>query len=168
MNCEVTLHDNDTMTVHNGVLTSLWPEGIGAESRLGKSHESEANLLGVVFTPSGIMTGAPYKVIDDKHWCFEGTGLKAGDTFGEKSLHRRCPGGASGHETDKISASSPKGTRQLAKGLNPDDGGAEMSIFETESGGGTFSAGSICWPSSIPIDDHVSRITANVIRRFLN
>jgi hypothetical protein len=166
VNCEVTLHNNDTMTVHNGTMTSLWPEGIGAESRLGKRHESEANLLGVVFTPSGIMTGAPYRVTDDSHWCFEGTGLKNGDTFGEKSLHRRCPGGASGHETDKISASSPKGTRMLAKGLNPDEGGAEMSIFETASGGGTFSAGSICWPSSIPIDDHVSRITANVLRKF--
>ncbi len=167
VNCEVTLHDNNTMTVQNGVMTSLWPEGIGAESRLGKQHESEANLLGVVFTPSGIMTGAPYRVVDSVHWCFEGTGLKNGDTFGEKSLHRRCPGGASGHETDKISASSPKNTRLLAKGLNPDDGGAEMVIFDTESGGGTFSVGSITWPSSIPIDDNVSRITANVLRRFM-
>ncbi len=168
VNCEVELLDNETMIVHNGVLTSLWPEGIGAESRLGKQHESEANLLGVVFTPAGIMTAAPYRVIDDSHWCFAGTGLKNGDSFGEKSLHRRCPGGASGHETDKISASSPKSTHLLAKGLNPDDGGAEMTIFDTPSNGGTFSVGSICWPSSLPVDDNVSRITANVLTRFLD
>jgi hypothetical protein len=30
-----------------------------------------------------------------------------------------------------------------------------------------FSAGSICWPASILVDDAVSRITANVIRRYL-
>ena len=167
VNCEVEISDHDTMVVQNGSMTSLWPDGIGAESRLGKRHESEANLLGVVFTPAGIMTGAPYRVVDDSHWCFEGTGLKNGDTFGEKSLHRRCPGGASGHETDKISDSSPKNIRLLAKGLNPDNGGAEMTIFETPSHGSVFSVGSIAWPSSIPIDDNVSRITVNVLRRFV-
>ena len=56
---------------------------------------------GVVFSYSGIMTAAPYRVLDDTHWCFAGTGLKNGDVFGEKSLHQRIPGGASGHETDK-------------------------------------------------------------------
>jgi N,N-dimethylformamidase len=55
----------------------------------------------------------------------------------------------------------------LAKGLNPDDGGAEMVLFDTPSGGVVFSAGSICWPSSLPVDENVSKITANVLRRFL-
>jgi hypothetical protein len=167
LNCEVELADNDTMTVHNGVLTSLWPEGIGAESRFAKRRESEANLLGVVFTPAGIMTGAPYRVVDAGHWTFEGTGLRAGDLFGCESLHQRCPGGASGHETDKISASSPKSIKLLAKGLNPDDGGAEMAIFDTPSDGAVFSTGSICYSSSLPVDEVVSRVTANVLRRFL-
>ena len=70
--------------------------------------ESEANLLGVVFTETGIMTGAPYRVLDAYHWAFAGTGLENGDLFGQASLHMRCPGGASGHETDKISPSSPR------------------------------------------------------------
>jgi len=52
-------------------------------------------------------------------------------------------GGASGHETGKISPPSPPGTLLLAKGMNPDDGGTEMVIVETESGGAVFSAGSI-------------------------
>jgi len=167
LNCEVELRSDDTMIVHNGILTGLWPEGIGAESRFGKRVESEANLLGVVFNPAGIMTGAPYRVVDADHWLYADTGLKTGDLFGTKSLHMRCPGGASGHETDKISASSPKIVRLLAKGTNPDDGGAEMVIFDTPSGGAVFSVGSICWPSSLPVDEGVSRITKNVLQRFL-
>src|SRR5207248_8038593 len=111
LNCEVELRDDDTMVVHNGAIRNLWPAGIGAESRFALRHESEANLLGVVFTPAGIMTAAPYRVVDGTHWIFAGTGLKTGDSFGQKSLHMRCPGGASGHETDKISASSPKNVK---------------------------------------------------------
>ena len=50
------------------------------------------------------MTGAPYRVLDASHWAFAGTGLANGDLFGRASLHMRCPGGASAHETDKVSA----------------------------------------------------------------
>lgn len=168
LNCEVEFHENNSMTVHNGSITSLWSTGMGGcDSRYAVRHESEASLLGVVFTPSGAMTGAPYQVIDGGHWAFEGTQLKDGDIFGRESLHRRCPGGASGHETDKRSPSSPANTHVLARGMNPDDGGAEMVIFETPSGGSVFSAGSINYVASLPVDDAISKITDNVIRRFL-
>jgi hypothetical protein len=93
--------------------------------------------------------------------------LKSGDIFGQASLHMRCPGGASGHETDKVSPSSPPGVQKLAKGLNIGDGGAELACYETASGGAAFAAGSIAWPSSILVDGCVSRITANVLRRHL-
>src|SRR4029078_12255554 len=86
------------------------------ETRTHRTLESEANLLGVVCTVAGIMTAAPYRVIDETHWIFEGTGLRNGDLFGEDTLHERIPGGASGHETDKRSASSPANTTLLAKG----------------------------------------------------
>ncbi|MFO0926656.1 MAG: DUF6605 domain-containing protein [Gemmataceae bacterium] len=169
LNCEVELHPDDTMTVHNERLTSLWPEGMGGhESRFAMRVESEANLLGVVFTPAGAMTGAPYQVRNAGHWVFAGTGLKDGDLFGLNSLHRRCPGGASGHETDKRSPSSPPNVHLLARGTNPDDGGAEMVVFDTPSGGRVFSAGSISYPCSLPVDAHISTITANVLRRFLD
>jgi hypothetical protein len=169
LNCEVELRPDGTMLVCNGRLSSLWPAGMGgAESRFAMRYESEANLLGVVFTPAGAMTGAPYRVLDGSHWAFEGTGLKTGDTFGEKCLHQRCPGGASGHETDKVSASSPANVQRLAKGMYPDDGGAEMVIFDTTGGGRVFSVGSINYVASLPVDEHVSRVTANVLRRFQN
>ena len=121
----------------------------------------------MVFTDPGVMTSAPYEVLDDTSWIYEGTGLKKGDLFGEKSLHMRCPGGASGHETDKVSPSSPPNIQVLAKGKNVDNGGAEIVHYETPSGGAVFSVGSITWPSSILLDDVVSRITANVLNRFL-
>ena len=70
-------------------------------------------------------------------------------------------------ELFEVHQASPKNVRLLAKGLNPDEGGAEMVIFETPSGGSVFSAGSINYAASLPVDDFVSRITAKVLRRFL-
>jgi hypothetical protein len=130
--------------------------------------ESEANLLGVVFSETGIMTGAPFRVIDASHWAFDETGLQNGDSFGEASLHMRCPGGASAHETDKVSVCSPPNIQTLAKGKNIDEGGAELTCYETATGGAVFSAGSIAWPSSILVDETVSRITLNVLKRYLS
>lgn len=172
LNCEAELLDEQHVIYHNTVWSHSRPQprpdGSGEyESRFHVRHESEANLLGVAFSFPGIMTGAPYRVEDAAHWCFAGTGLQNGDVFGRNSLHCRVPGGASGHETDKITPSSPRNTRLLAKGLNPGDGGAHMVHFETPGGGQVFSVGSITWPACVLVDDHVSKITANVIDRFL-
>lgn len=137
------------------------------DSRMHRTLESEASLLGVVCTDSGIMTAAPYRVVRDDHWIFAGTGLRNGDLFGKDSLQERISGGASGHETDKMSPHSPPGTIMVAKGTNQDDGGAEIVTYETASGGAVFSVGSITWVASVLVDDAVSRVTANVITRFL-
>jgi N,N-dimethylformamidase len=120
----------------------------------------------VVFTEPGIMTAAPYEVLDADHWIFAGTEVKTGDTFGAASLHERIPGGASGHETDKTSPASPAHIEIVARGLNPDRGGAEIIHYQTSSGGAVFSVGSITYPASILVDGIVSQITANVIKRF--
>src|SRR5262249_49794858 len=133
----------------------------GFESRFHRRVESEANLLGVVCDDRGIMTSAPYQVVKPDHWVFEGTNLKTGDIFGRESLHERVPGGASGHETDKQSANCPPGTVLLAKGINPDGGGAEIVNYETPSRGAVFSTGSITWAASLLLDEHISLITRN-------
>ena len=164
LNCEAELA-GDVAIYRNGDARALKRGSF--DSRFHMRVESEAALLGVVFSETGIMTGAPYRVRDATHWAFAGTGLGSGDLFGQASLHRRCPGGASGHETDKTSKSSPAGVVCLAKGTNIDDGGAELSYYETKSGGAVFAAGSIAWPSAILVDDCVSQITANVLLRFL-
>ena len=168
LNCAVEFLDDSTITVRNSSQggSSSDMAKIDKESRLDVYYESEANLLGVRCTEEGIMTGAPYRAIDTSHWIFEGTGLSDGDIFGERCLHMRCPGGASGHETDKMSPSSPAGTRLLAKGLNPDEGGADMVHHETASGGAVFSVGSSSYPCALPVDENISKITRNVLERF--
>ncbi|MBA2520574.1 MAG: carboxypeptidase regulatory-like domain-containing protein [Chloroflexia bacterium] len=174
INCEVEFLDAATLRFKNyrgagtGSVSFTDPDtGELRESRFHRTHESEANLLGVTTTESGIMTAAPYRVIDASHWAFAGTGLRAGDSFGTASLHERCPGGASGHETDKSSPSTPAHAVHLAKGLNPEDGGADIVTYETASGGAVFAVGSITWPAAVLVDPAVSRITANVLSRFL-
>jgi hypothetical protein len=175
LNCEVefldpqTLHFNTQLVGTGGALGMEDPNrpGVMLESRLHRRFESEANLLGVVCTDAGIMTAAPYRVEDSGHWVFAGTGLRKGDLFGEKSLHERIHGGASGHETDKMSPSSPKNAVRLAKGINPEEGGAEIVYHEPGNGGAVFSVGSITWPACVLVDPHVSQITRNVLNRFL-
>jgi N,N-dimethylformamidase len=165
LNCEVKFINAHAIICRNGDAREMKRRGL--ESRFHFSGESESSLLGVVYSETGIMTGAPYRTLDASHWAFAGTGLGPGAIFGEQSLHMRCPGGASGHETDKISPSSPNQVHLLAKGTNPNDGGAEIVLFDTPSGGAVFSVGSIAWPSAVLVDEYVSMITSNVIRRFL-
>lgn len=161
LNCAVEYLDGGT------ALRCLnhWPAGF--ESRFHYRVESEASLLGVAFSDAGAMTVAPYEVIEPGHWAFAGTGLKKGERFGTRILHERYGDGASGHETDKITPSSPKNVEVLARGLNPDDGGAHLVHFETPSGGAVFSAGSITYPTGLLCDPVLSTITANVLERFL-
>jgi N,N-dimethylformamidase len=168
LNCDVEFLDEATCIYRNEDERRLRVTRNKPESRFHLRNESEAALLGVVYDDRGIMTAAPYRVIDSRHWVFAGTGLREGDQFGQKSLHMRVPGGASGHETDKISPSSPAGTHLLARGENPSAGGAEMVLHENPSGGAVFSAGSISWPASVLVDEAVSKITANVLGRFLS
>jgi N,N-dimethylformamidase len=161
INCKVEFLDNGTsMRCLNN-----WPAG--CESRFHHQVESEANLLGVVFSDAGAMTVAPYEVLRPEHWVFAGTGLKRGDLFGTTTLHERYGDGGSGHETDKVSASSPPGVELLARGQNPDEGGAHLVYFEMPGGGAVFSAGSITYPTALLCDLPTSTITANVIERFL-
>jgi hypothetical protein len=173
LNCEVTLDAAGRMrclshlnSMHGELGGQSADGSVSYESRMHRTLESEASLLGVVCSETGIMTAAPYKVVDARHWVFEGTSLRDGEIFGAATLHERISGGASGHETDKRSPSSPPATRLLAKGLNPDDGGAEIVIHETTSGGAVFSVGSITWVSALFTDTPVSTITRNVLNRF--
>lgn len=176
LNCEVEFLGRDRLRFKT-FLPPAAPGRAGAadprdpsvtlESRMHRTLESEASLLGVVWTESGVMTAAPYEVRDASHWVFAGTGLKNGDLFGQASLHERIHGGASGHETDKLSPHSPPAATVLAKGTNPEEGGAEMVCFETAGGGAVFSAGSISYVHSLLVDEPLSRLTANVVARFL-
>ena len=174
LNCEVVFESGGSMRClshlhsEHGEMGGKSPDGaMEYDSRMHRTLESEANLLGVVCSETGIMTAAPYKTLNAGHWIFAGTGLRDGDLFGRETLHVRIPGGASGHETDKRSASSPANTILLAKGTNPDDGGSEMVLHERDHGGAVFSVGSITWVAALLVDEAVSSITRNVLVRFL-
>ena len=67
-----------------------------------------------------------------------------------------------------MSNHSPSDAVLLAKGLNPENGGAEMVLRELRNGGRVFSVGSITYPASLLVDENVSRITRNVVKRFLD
>ena len=121
----------------------------------------------MVFSEAGATTGAPYRVIDANHWIFRDTGLnerryvRRGQSA--RALSRRGERARDGQAHAVISGELPTSRA----GLNPNDGGAEIVFFETESGGAVFSVGSINWPSSIVVDPAVSQITRNVLTRFL-
>lgn len=166
INCAVTLHDDATMTVHNGNAAKLEPRRDKVESRFGLYHEPEARVLGVRYTRTGLFTAAPYRVLDAGHWAFAGTSVANGDHIGRRTLNTRVPGGASGHETDKLSPSSPPGVEVLARGENPGGGGADLSV-RTGEPGWVFATGSISFVTALPIDPVLSRIVHNVVARFL-
>jgi hypothetical protein len=174
VDCEVEYPDASAMRCLNwmpvppGVPFNDPETGKRLDCRMHRTEgTSPAELLGVVFTEAGCATSAPYRVTRSDHWIYEGTGLRDGDVFGRQSLHERCPGGASGHETDKITPCSPAGLEPLARGMNVDDGGAEVIYHETASGGAVFSVGSITWTAAVLVDDACSRITRNVLTRML-
>jgi N,N-dimethylformamidase len=167
INCAVQLNDDGTMTVRNGSAAELEPRREEVESRFGLVHEPEAALLGVGYTRAGLLTAAPYEVLVPDHWAFAGTGVVAGELIGRETLNTRIPGGASGHETDKLSPSSPPGIEVIARGVNPGGGGADMATYSTRSGGEVFAAGSINFVTALPIDQTLSRVVRNVLERFL-
>jgi hypothetical protein len=144
------------------------PADAHLESRFHSTFEPQALLLGVTFTHAGEGTGAPYRVVDETSWIYTGTGLRNGDLFGLTSLSERIPGGASGHETDKMTPSTPEGFVLLAKGTNPDDGGAELVYRDLPAPGGeVYSAGSMTYAPALLVDEALSRITLNVLNGFL-
>lgn len=163
LDCEVEFLDGPALRF----LTQNPAPGSGLDDRMHRTFTSPAGLVGVVFTDAGAMTGAPYEVLDASHWLFAGTGLHEGDRFGARSLSERCPGGASGHETDKTTPHTPPQAQILARGLNPDHGGAELICFETAGGGLVVSVGSITWGAALLVDEQVSRITRNALDRAL-
>ena len=124
----------------------------------------EAEILGVQFSPAGYGSYATYRVTEPGHWIFQGTGVKEGELFGRENHNG---GGASGHETDKMSDASPVNTVLLARGTNSNAGGAHMVYLENQAGGKVFSVGSISFTGSLEVDPVISTITKNVLDDFL-
>ena len=151
-------------------------------------------LAGVGFTAQGDFQGTYYRrnsELDAKYeWVFEGFDDEILGDFGLSG------GGAAGFELDRadFSLGTPRNTVVLASSENypehfvlvPEEilshvatrSGKPVSelirsdivIFETAKGGCVFSVGSITYCGSLPwnnFDNNISRMTANVLNRFL-
>lgn len=168
-----------------GELSGLW-------RRNGRAPQA---LLGVGYTACGFDTASYYErteaSLDPRAaWIFEGVGEK--ERIGDFGF---ALGGAAGAELDRADAAlgTPPHALTVASAthlpasyltvpeefyhLTPDINGensplvrADMVFFETPAGGAVFSTGSISWSDGLchnRYDNNVSRITGNVVQRFL-
>jgi N,N-dimethylformamidase len=160
--------------------------------RLGKSPQS---LVGVGFAAQGFDLSSYYERMPDSYrpeaaFIFEGVGDERIGDFG------LIAGGAAGLEVDRaapelgtpanalVLAQSRKLTNtylivpeeflETAPGLGADENAiarADMVFFAMPEGGAVFSVGSMAWAGSLShrgYQNNVSRITSNVLRRFLD
>ena len=151
------------------------------------SCADETALIGVRFSSLDYGTCAPFKFVTKNHWTLYGLNDRdQNSTFGSHSLNKKTPlispffdpgrpgnpnglrgEGASGWETDKLSATAPKDIIKIAKGMNA-KGGADMIIREPKGKrGGLFSVSSVTFGGALLIDNVCSQITANVLNRVL-
>jgi N,N-dimethylformamidase len=168
-----------------GEYTGLW-------RRNGRSPNE---LVGIGMVSQGFDTSSPFVRTAASHdpratFIFEGV---TGDVIGDFGL---SGGGAAGLELDAadpawgtpphalVLASSerhtdlylmtPEDMNDPAPGLGGTEAEtirADMVFFETLGGGAVFSTGSIAWAGSLShagYDNDVARITANVLKRFLD
>ena len=169
----------------NGEYGGLW-------RRVGRPPNG---LVGVGFTASGFDISSYYRRTEDSRdpraaFIFDGVD---GEIIGDFGL---AGGGAAGQEIDRydrklgspphalVVARSEDHTEEMMIGkedmpaANYIIGGtenplvhADMTFFETPNGGAVFSTGSITWAASLPhagFVNNVSRITENVLRRFVD
>jgi N,N-dimethylformamidase len=153
-------------------------------------------LVGVGFDAQVFDRSAPYRRLKDSFdtrasFVFEGVGDN--EVIGDFGLRG---GGAAGLEIDRADATlgsppsllllatadrigygglpSPEEFRTTHRGLTGEQNArvrADMTLFPTAHGGAVFTTGSIAWVCSLShneYENNVSRITGNVLRRFLD
>lgn len=169
----------------------------GEPSGLWRSNgRPPQRLVGVGFDGQVFTHSSAYRWLEGARrpgleWLTDGLDLNA--PLGDAGLRG---GGAAGIEVDRVEPSlgsppdlvwlatadrlgyggtpSPEEVRTLHRGLMGDQNGqvrADLVYTPTANGGGVFATGSIAWVCALSCNDYdngVSRLTANVIRRFLN
>lgn len=111
-------------------------------------------VIGTYYSESGYdCPFSSFRVMDDSHWVFDGTGLLNGDVFGKNVV--------SGIETDKLGPFS-EGFKLLAIGNNT-AGPAHLVIKEFEKGNFVFNASSISAVRALEVCEKWREIISNVI-----
>src|SRR5205823_630748 len=122
----------------NGIYerTQFTPDGnalifsdYGNRDYFSNHGESPTQVIGVDLSPD-YMDFYPYQVAND-HPLLAGTGLSVGDTFGATAYD----GAASGWEVDVMPDGGLPNATLIAKGQNPNDGGADMIFLDNGNGG---------------------------------
>ena len=163
----------------------------GLWRRIGRSGHA---IVGVNFSVQGRHLGFPFSFTDGIQsprvsFMTAGIDTAPGTAFGDAGF---MGGGAAGFELDSVNAKygSPPHALVVAKGIviHPDYGPvnedmlihrhplpqedwscADMTFFETASGGAVFSVGSMTYAGSLMVDGGktaLGRLTANVVYRF--
>ena len=143
LNCEVEFLDDHRIVYHNTNWSHSEPQfaadGQEYESRFDRRVESEANLLGVVFSYSGIMTAAPYRVLDDTHWCFAGTGLKNAMYSAKKACISACRAGPRATKPTRCRRSRRPIRGCWPRGSTRTKAGRDRRAHDRQRRGGLFS-----------------------------
>lgn len=169
----------------------------GEPSGLWRTHgRPPQRLVGVGFDAQVFTRSYPYEWLEDARdprvaWLVEGVDLA--QPLGDFGLRG---GGAAGLEVDRVEPAlgTPPHTLRLATADRLDYGGvptleelrtlhrgvmgdqnalvrADLAFFPTAAGGAVFSTGSIAWACALTCNSYensVSRVTENVLRRFLD
>jgi len=101
-----------------------------------------------------------------------GTEIDAADPILGTPPHTLILASSEGHSANTYLVPDETGLHHAAMdGAQNPDVRADMTFFETPGGGAVFSVGSIAWSGSLShngYDNNVSRISENVLRRFLD
>lgn len=110
-----------------------------------------------------------YRVVNEKHWVFEHTGLMQGDAFGaeERLIGYECDGAPPESDLDVL-ADAKIHEWPVADGSGELSRDARASLGVRRNGGMVFTASTVDWARALRSGERtVNQITRNVINRFI-
>ena len=127
------------------------------------NFKNESKLLGVRFSDAGYNTYAPYKITNFNHWLLDNIQIPSDSLFGKNGIDSL---GLSGLETDKVTKYSKDNVEIIAKGINPEDGGAHMIFKQCDNDNAILSTGSIQSGSGLGTDVIFTKIVQNFVEKY--
>ncbi|WP_432746797.1 twin-arginine translocation signal domain-containing protein [Streptomyces sp. JH002] len=149
---------------------------VTTDFRAAPGADPESSLTGVLY--EGYPVDAPYVVHRPEHWAFEGTGVRAGDSFDHLV----------GVEYDRVTpaAPTPEGIEIVAHSPLVCNGTAshhDSAYYTVDSGAGVFAVGTMRWVEALMAGtdenggnhgmdartgEFVTKVTENILRTFAN
>lgn len=165
--CYKTDYRDDPAYMQDRALTTT-------DFRSGPAADPESSMTGVLY--EGYPTDAPYVVRSPDHWLFEGTGIRAGDSFDHLV----------GVEYDRVTpgAPTPRPIEILAHSplvCNGNRSHSDTAYYTARSGAGVFASGTMRWVEGLMAGGHddggdhgmdartaafVTKVTENLLTAF--